>query len=58
MNGTKTCPLCGTQRWNLDGKIVAEMDDIYSVRINGFVIKEIVNAIRFAESRGWKAGKV
>jgi hypothetical protein len=54
MSGTKTCPLCDTARWKSDGKIVVDSEDLADFRLVGYTIKELLNAVRYAESKGWK----
>ncbi len=53
MSGVKTCPLCDTQRWKSDGRIVIEQQDLTDFRLCGYTIREILNAINFAKSKGW-----
>jgi hypothetical protein len=54
MSRTKTCPLCDTQRWKSDDKIVVEQQDLADFRLCGYTIQELLKAIEFAKSAGWK----
>jgi hypothetical protein len=53
MSGTKTCPLCDTQRWKSDGKIVIEQQDLADFRLFGYTIMQLKKALDFARSHGW-----
>jgi len=54
MSGVKTCPLCGSQRWQSDNKLVVEQEDMEEFRLWGLKFADIKKALDFAKTHGWQ----
>jgi hypothetical protein len=54
MSGIRVCPLCETQRYKSDGKIVIDQHELSEFRLCGYTLNQILDAIKFAKERGWK----
>lgn len=54
MSSIKECPLCGTQRWSSDNRIVLEHQEFKTFTLFGYTIFDLNDALTYALSHGWR----